>query len=79
VELPFEVAWIAGGTGRSVTWNGFPLMRRIIRNVIRMTKSSTGIVQATLLTMNLSIGEEGDYRVFRFEKGQGAWRPALFL
>jgi hypothetical protein len=44
-----------------------------------MTKSSTGIVQATLLTMNLSIGEEGDYRVFRFEKGQGAWRPALFL
>jgi hypothetical protein len=47
--------WIDSGTGRSVTWKGFPLMSFIIRKVIRMTRRSTGIVHTIRLMMNASI------------------------
>ena len=52
VELSLEVPWTAGVTARSLRRNGLPSICRIIRNVIRMTSSRTGIVQSRRLMMN---------------------------
>src|SRR6266545_4365634 len=51
-----RLRWIETGTARSVTWNGFPLICLIITKVMKITRRITGIVHATRLTMNLSMG-----------------------
>ena len=45
----------AGGTARSDFRNGLPLIARIIRNVMKMTRRMIGIVQRTRRTTNFNM------------------------
>src|SRR5215204_3451418 len=50
--LASRFAWISAGIARSDLRNGFPLIIRIIVNVMRMTSRMTGIVQKRRRMMN---------------------------